>query len=401
MEDVLFERFFSLSLELLATANASGHFVHLNPAWERTLGFTLAEMKEAPFVDFVHPEDRDATITEASKLLRGERTIHFENRYRRKDGTYCWLAWSASYSAEDQLIFACARDISSQKRLAEEKEQALAALARFQALADNTSDFIAIIDDTGKPLYVNPAGRRLVGREEGGQLSWHMSELYPPAHAERIAAEAVPTAIASGSWTGEGVLRHTEGRTIPVSQVVVALRSSSGQQLGFGTIMRDLSAIESYKQSQEELLRQQTLLRELIQAMATPIIPITERIVVMPLIGNMDSQRAADFLSAALEGAATRQAQVVIIDITGMQHVDTSVGATLVQAASALRLLGAEVVLTGIRADIARTLVSMGVDLPVNTRSTLQSGIAYALAVSGEVLHSSGAPSARKRRGPG
>ena len=150
--------------------------------------------------------------------------------------------------------------------------------------------------------------------------------------------------------------------------------------------MRDLSAIESYKQTQEELLRQQAMLREMIQAMATPIIPLTERIVVMPLIGSMDATRAEDFLTAALEGAESRRARVVIIDITGMKHVDTSVGATLVRAALALRLIGAEVVLTGIRAEIARTLVSLGVDLPVNTRSNLQSGIAYALSISGEVL---------------
>ncbi len=76
-------RFFSLSLDLLATANDKGFFEHLNPAWERILGYSLAELTAAPFIDFVHPEDQASTQQEAAKLFRGEHTIYFENRYRR------------------------------------------------------------------------------------------------------------------------------------------------------------------------------------------------------------------------------------------------------------------------------------------------------------------------------
>ena len=393
----LLTRFFSLSLELLATANTSGFFVDLNPSWEPTLGYSQTELKSRPFIDFVHPDDRDRTNQEAAKLFRGEKTIYFENRYLCKDGSYCWMAWSASFSSADQLIFACARDISLQKSLSYEKEQALSALARFQALADATSDFVGMIDAQHQVLYVNPAGRRIIGHSENGSLPESMAAVHPTDYGHRVLNEALPAALTQGSWTGEGVLRHQSGKLIPVSQVVVSLRGDDGQHVGFGTIMRDLSAIESYKRNQEELLNQQTLLREMIQAMETPIIPLTERIIIMPLIGSIDAHRAEGFLSAALEGAASRRTQVVIIDITGMKHVDTSVGATLVRAAAALRLIGTEVVLTGIRADVARSLVSLGVDIPVNTRSTLQSGIAYALAISGEVLDLPAGTTARKR----
>jgi anti-anti-sigma regulatory factor len=212
--------------------------------------------------------------------------------------------------------------------------------------------------------------------------------MHPAENGQRLVAEVFPAVLAKGSWTGEAWLCHADGHMIPVSQVVVALRNREGQHEGFGMVMRDLSAMESHKKAQEELLRQQAMLREMIQAMATPIIPLTERIV-----------RAEDFLNAALQGVESMRAQVVIIDITGMKHVDTSVGATLVKATLALRLVGAEVVLTGIRAEIARTLVSLGVDLPVNTRSTLQSGIAYALSISGEVLASPAGKPQRPTRG--
>lgn len=389
------DRFFHRSLELLATADMNGFFRYLNPSWTDVLGYSLAELKARPFLDFVHPDDIDSTNREVAKVFGGSVVFHFENRYRRKDGSYCWMAWSGSLSVEDQMIFCCARDISAQKQLAEEKEHALSALGRFQALADSTTDFVGMIDNDYQMTYVNPAGLRMIGRAESSQSALRLRDLLPAEHGQRIIKEILPTVTAQGSWTGETWLCHAGGHVIPVSQVVVSLRGRNGQIEGFGTVLRDLSAIESYKKTQEELLRQQAMLREMIQAMSTPIIPLTERIVVMPLIGSMDSSRAEDFLTAALQGAESRRAEVVIIDITGMKHVDTSVGAMLVRAALSLRLIGAEVILTGIRAEIARTLVSLGVDLPVNTRSTLQSGIAHALSISGEVLAS---PVARTQR---
>ena len=393
-----FDRFFTQSLELMATADTNGYFKHLNPAWEQVLGYSLAELKSRPFLDFVHPDDIDSTNREVAAVFQGKGVFHFENRYRRKDGSYCWMAWTGSVSAEDQMIFCCARDITAQKQLGQEKEQALSALGRFQALADSTSDFVGMFDPEYKVVYINRAGLRMLGREEGGLPTLHVKDLHPPEQERRLREEAFPTVCQQGSWSGETWLRHASGHQIPVSLVAVALRDPDGTIDGFGVVMRDLSAIESYKKTQDELLRQQVMLREMLQAMSTPIIPLTERIVVMPLIGSMDASRAEDFLSAALQGAESRRARVVIIDITGMKHVDTSVGATLVRAALALRLLGAEVVLTGIRAEIARTLVSLGVALPVNTRSTLQSGIAYALSISGEAL---AAPDARAKAVPG
>lgn len=382
------DRFFAQSLELMATADTNGFFQQLNPAWQKVLGYSVEELKSRPFIEFVHPDDVASTNQEVAKVFSGQAVFHFENRYRRKDGSYCWMAWAGSVSLEDQMIFCCARDISAQKKLAEEKDRALSALGRFQVLADSTSDFVGMIDANYQVTYVNRAGLRMIGREACSPSELRLLDVHPAEHREKLFKEVFPTVLSQGNWTGETFVHNANGQMIPVSQVVVALRGSDGQLEGFGTIMHDLSAIESYKKAQEEQLRQQTMLREMIQAMATPIIPITERIVVMPLIGSMDASRAADFLTAALEGAESRRAQVVIIDITGMKHIDTSFGATLVKAAMALRLIGAEVVLSGIRAEIARTLVSLGVDLPVNTRSNLQDGIAFALSISGETLAS-------------
>ncbi len=100
----------------------------------------------------------------------------------------------------------------------------------------------------------------------------------------------------------------------------------------------------------------------------------------MPLIGAIDSARAQQIMETLLEGVAQHRSDVVILDITGVQVVDTQVANALLQAAQAVKLLGAQVILTGIRPHIAQTLVSLGVDLRgIVTRSTLQTGVAYAL----------------------
>jgi anti-anti-sigma factor len=121
-----------------------------------------------------------------------------------------------------------------------------------------------------------------------------------------------------------------------------------------------------------------------VAELSTPLIPISEKIMVMPLIGTMDAERAAQVLEVALNGVQHSGARVVIIDITGLKHMDTHIAGSLLKAAKALRLLGAKAILTGIRAEVAQTLVGLGVELgDLDTRSTLQSGIAYAYRAMG------------------
>ncbi|AUX31430.1 MULTISPECIES: protein kinase domain-containing protein [Sorangium] len=133
---------------------------------------------------------------------------------------------------------------------------------------------------------------------------------------------------------------------------------------------------------QEDLIRVQ---RERLAELSTPLIPITDRVMVMPLIGTMDAQRADEALAAALRGVSETGAQVVILDITGVRGVDSSVAATLLRTAAALRLLGAEAVITGIGPRVSQTLVGLDIDLGGTVvQGTLQRGIAYAIRRTGE-----------------
>jgi GAF domain-containing protein/anti-anti-sigma regulatory factor len=136
---------------------------------------------------------------------------------------------------------------------------------------------------------------------------------------------------------------------------------------------------------QEEVIRIQ---KAMIAELSTPLVPITSEVMVMPLIGTLDEERAQSVLETLLDGATKSRARVVILDVTGLKGINQRVANALMNAANALRLLGAQAVLTGVRADLARELVGLDIDMDrVVIRGTLQSGIAYAVGGSKRRSH--------------
>jgi len=139
-----------------------------------------------------------------------------------------------------------------------------------------------------------------------------------------------------------------------------------------------LAVEEQRARLNEQMLASQ---KERLAELSTPLLPIAKDIVVIPLIGSMDTERADQVLSVALDGAQRLGSRFVILDVTGLKHVDTHTAGMLGNVASALRLLGAETVITGIRPKIAQTLIALDINLQTFvTMATLQSGMDYALA---------------------
>jgi len=117
------DRFFEVSIDMLCFLDFNGYFKRLNPAWERTLGFTRSELMSRPFIEFVHPDDRERTQKQNADVRGGGKALGFENRYLCRDGSYRWLRWNAAPDSGKQVIYSVARDITDAKRAEAEREQ--------------------------------------------------------------------------------------------------------------------------------------------------------------------------------------------------------------------------------------------------------------------------------------
>ncbi|MDQ6967597.1 MAG: STAS domain-containing protein [Mariprofundaceae bacterium] len=148
--------------------------------------------------------------------------------------------------------------------------------------------------------------------------------------------------------------------------------------------------IETYALTREDIMREQS--RSILD-MSTPAIKLWDGVVVMPLVGVIDTPRAQQIITALLKGIVDNQAQVAVLDVTGVPMMDTRVAQHLMNTVDAARMLGAEVVLTGISADSAQTLVRLNVDLSgLRTAGSLQSGIKDALRIVGmKIIHTGAA----------
>jgi PAS domain S-box-containing protein len=134
MPDEVEDRFFASSIDMLCILDFGGYFKRLNPAWERTLGFTRDELMSRPFIEFVHPDDRDRTLAQNRQVRDGGQALGFENRYLCKDGSFRWFRWNATPDSPAGVIYSMARDVTEAKQAEEERERLVRALQ--EALAE-------------------------------------------------------------------------------------------------------------------------------------------------------------------------------------------------------------------------------------------------------------------------
>ncbi len=187
-------RFLDLSIDMFCIAGFDGYFKRLNPSFEKTLGFTAKELMAKPYLEFIHPDDRRATVAEKDGLREGKVTFAFENRYLCKDGSHKWLLWNAVSAPKEEVIYAVARDITERKRaeaLLRESEE------RHRKLFDNNPHPTWVFDrETLRFLEVNDAAVRKYGYSRDEFLAMTLKEIRPP--------EDVPALLKTVKALGEG-----------------------------------------------------------------------------------------------------------------------------------------------------------------------------------------------------
>jgi rsbT co-antagonist protein RsbR len=352
-----------------------GSHRYVNQALCEHLGYTRDELLQMT-LDQVDPDiELEPWRQNLWPKIKEQGAVSFEARHRRKDDSIVPVEVTGNYMhfGSDEYLFAFARDISERKQ-SEERMRVLS------ALADNALDGVALASLDEVISYANEAFQRMSGYGEQC-LGMPVVEFYPPESRGYIEQVILPTLMQQGSWQGVVEMLRPDGSRWLSQHSVFVIRSESGEIIYTGNILHDVT--EQRRLEHEHADLQQQIIdaqRNALRELSTPLIPVSNDVVIMPLIGTIDSGRAQQVMETLLEGVARYQATLAILDITGVSVVDTQVAQALISAAQAVRLLGAQVMLTGIQPQIAQTLVHLGVDLSsIVTRGSLQSGIAEAL----------------------
>ncbi|HEU4326526.1 MAG TPA: PAS domain-containing protein [Roseiflexaceae bacterium] len=249
---------------------------------------------------------------------------------------------------------------------------------------DLISDLVLIKGEKSRIVHANKAFRELYGMSQEEIQNLVDAPFNEPDYTQQYIRDDqyVFTTGQTLQIPREPVTR-CDGVLRQLHTVKTALRDDAGRIRWTVGVSTDITEREQIEEAMRQAAAQEAIVQAQAVALAelsTPLIPVTETVVVMPLIGAIDSNRAYRVLDTLLQGVASHHASITIIDITGVPIVDTQVANVLLQAAQAVKLLGAEVVLTGIRPEVAQTLVGLGVNLGgIVTHGTLKTGIDYAL----------------------
>jgi len=247
-----------------------------------------------------------------------------------------------------------------------------------QLLVDTIKDYaIIFLDNTGKVLTWNSAAERLKGWKADEIIGRNFSLFYPPEDVQKgKTAMELKVASEEGRFEDENWRVRKDGSRYWANVVITALRDKNGELRGFGKVTRDLTD----RRQNEEKIKKQAL--EILEMATVPVVQVWEGIVLVPLIGTLDSQRTQQLMERLLHKVAETGSPIALLDITGVPTIDTHTAQHLIETVSAVRLLGADVILTGVRPVIAQTLVHLGIDLTnVITRSSLTAGLRVAFTV--------------------
>ena len=243
-----YERFCHASLALLCTASPDGYFLWVNPAFERTLGYSAAELLAVPFLELVHPEDRQATIKAAVLRATGAPITNFDNRYRCADGSYKWLNWSATQDAQG-IVYASARDITTQKSVNAE----LSRLARIAAI---TTNGVVATDLVGRIEWVNEGFTRLSGYSIAESIGRKPGDFLQGPETDPAAVAIMRSRLALGLGFNVEILNYSKNeKSYWVSINVQPLSDSQGCITGYMAIQLDISARKLAEQSLQENAR--------------------------------------------------------------------------------------------------------------------------------------------------
>jgi PAS domain S-box-containing protein len=231
-----------MSPDMLGTASFDGYFTHLNPAWERTLGWTIEQLMGEPFITFVHPDDVDETFGRWQELVGtiGAQLLSFENRCRTSAGHFRSIKWDVVSDAS--ALYFVARDVTEGKAALRQLEQDASVM---QAVLESVADGLYVADDQGRLTFMNPAGVQLLGYESAAELIGRCPHTtFHHTHVDGVAYRIEDCPLAKVRVAGEAIRTdedgfwRKDGSAMPVSysSAPVAMQGGTGSVVAFRDI---------------------------------------------------------------------------------------------------------------------------------------------------------------------
>jgi PAS domain S-box-containing protein len=369
-----------------------GRICSWHPGAQRLTGYRADEIIGHPLAVFYPPEDVAAGQPERElETVRQEGRCESEGWRVRKDGTRFWASVVLSPIRDHDGLICGYVDVT--RDVTERREQELDLRGAREMLEAITEYEVIRLDAEGNVQSWNPGAARLTQYAADEVLGHPVSMFYTQADAEsELVKRELAAAARDSRFETEGWRVRKDGTRFWASVVLSPIRDQDGRIEGYVKVARDLTE----RREQEQILQQQ---REAILELSTPVIQVWDRILVLPIIGVLDSMRASRLTERLLEQISRDVAEVVILDVSGLPMIDTGVAQHLLKTVEAARLMGTTSVLSGIRPDTAQTMVHLGIDLGrLHSRRTLREALQLALRLarsgSGDIKANGGSSAA-------
>jgi PAS domain S-box-containing protein len=249
----------------------------------------------------------------------------------------------------------------------------------YRLLIDSITDTeIVMLDGAGNILTWNEGAKALTGYTAEEVVGKHISVFYTAEDTGvGLAGRELEQAMDAGRFEGEGWRVRKGGERFWANVILSPVRDGDGRHVGFVKVTRDLTE----RVEREKLLQRQ---RDDILELSTPVIQVWDRVLALPIIGTLDSGRAARLTENLLERIASDEAAIVILDISGVPAIDTAVAQHLFKTIQGARLMGADSIISGVRPETAQAMVHLGIDIGgVRSRSTLRDALQLAFTMLG------------------
>ncbi|TVR17434.1 MAG: PAS domain S-box protein [Balneolaceae bacterium] len=246
------DRIFRYASDMLCIVGFDGYFKVVNPAWTKTLGWSEDELLSKPYREFVHPDDVEQTKQEGEKVVSGEGSLDFENRYLCKDGSYRWLSWKSFPFTDEQKVYAVVRDITKQKEVKH-------SLIKLSTAVEQNPASIVITDLDGIIEYVNPAFTNLTGYTAEEVIGENPRILQSGFQSEALYKNLWETISKGNVWRGELLNKKKNDKHYWEFATITPICDKNGSIINYLAIKEDIT---KQKKSQKEKERFEAIVEE-------------------------------------------------------------------------------------------------------------------------------------------